>query len=98
MNIKPAQGRILLKKETTANITKSGFYLPETAVDAQKSLEKGKVIACGPWVEGIDCASVTEGSDVLYVKWSASEVEYNGEKYDLIRYEDVAAIINEQAL
>jgi len=32
------------------------------------------------------------------VKWSASEVEYNGEKYDLIRYEDVAAIINEQAL
>lgn len=87
------QGQILVVKEPITNMTKSGFYLPDTA--AEKALEKGTVISCGAWVEGVDCTKIVEGSKVLYVKWAASDIETDDEKYQLIRYEDVKAVMED---
>jgi len=85
------QGRIVVKVIKEEDTTKSGFYLTET--DKEKDLVKGKVVRCGSFVDGIDCSSVTEGSIVLYVKWAASNIESGDESYNLIRYEDVVAVM-----
>ncbi len=92
----PMQGYVILKKDTPENVTSNGFYLPESA--AEKDLSSGKVFLCGKEVEGVDSKDITEGATVLFVKWAASELEFEGEKYQLIRYEDVKLVIKDETV
>lgn len=95
-NIYIPLGHIIIKKDPVENVTKTGFFLPETA--AEKDLTSGTVIACGPRIpDDIYSHPIVEGTKVLFVKWAASDFEYEGEKYQIIRYEDVRlGILNEK--
>ncbi len=89
MNIKPVGERVLLKPVLEEEKTKGGIYIPESARENNK---KGKVIAVGKDKEGKDLP-LKKDAVVLYSGYSNEEIELDGEKYVIVDYKDIIAII-----
>ena len=66
-----------------------GIIIPDTA--KEKPLQ-GKVIAAGTGTKDEEMV-LKAGDVVLYGKYSGTEVEFEGEKYLIMRQSDVLAII-----
>lgn len=89
MNIKPLADRVLVKPATAEEKTVSGIIIPDTA--KEKPL-KGEVIAAGKGTKDEEMV-VKKGDNVLYGKYSGTEIEVEGEKYLIMRQSDILAII-----
>ena len=74
--------------------TMGGILLPDTA---QKKSQKGVVVAVGSGKmteEGKRLPlEVKEGDEVLFAKYSGTEIEDKGEKYLLLSERDILAIL-----
>lgn len=88
MNIKPLADRVLVLP-TAAEEKVGGIIIPDTA--KEKPL-RGKVIAAGNGTKDEEMV-LKEGDEVLYGKYSGTELEYEGTKYLIMRQSDVLAII-----
>lgn len=91
--LKPLADRVLIKVEEEETKTKGGILLPDTA---QKKSQKGKVVAVGPGKltdEGkrlpID---VKVGDEVLFAKYSGTDIDENGEHFLLISDRDLLGV------
>ena len=95
MTIKPLSDHILIEPIKEDEKTKSGIFLPETAM--KEKSEQGKVIATGPGKktdEGkIIPLSVKPGDKVLFQKYGPSEIKVDGKEYLIAKEEDILAII-----
>ena len=96
--IVPLHDRVVVEVSTAIEKTKSGIYIPET-VSGERP-ETGKVIAVGPgkWNEDADervPMTVKVGDTVLFSKYGPDEVKIDGEKYLIVREEQILAIIND---
>jgi len=96
MKIKPLYDRVVVKKVEVEQKTAGGIILPDTA---KEESQVGEVVAVG---EGrilengeIRPLKVKEGNRVLYSKYAGNEVELDGEKYLIIREEDILAVIED---
>ena len=89
MNIKPLADRVLIKPAAAEEKTLGGIIIPDTA--KEKPLH-GKVIATGKGTKDEDMV-LKAGDEVLYGKYSGTELEFEGEKYLIMRQSDVLAII-----
>ncbi len=96
MKIKPLYDRVVVKKIEMEQKTPGGIILPDTA---KEESQVGEVIAVG---EGklledgkLLPLKVKVGQKVLYSKYAGSEVEIDGEKYLVMREEDILAIVEE---
>ncbi len=96
MKIKPLYDRVVVKKTEVEQKTAGGIILPDTA---KEESQIGEVVAVG---EGrllengeVRPLKVKEGDKVLYSKYAGNEVELDGEKYLIIREEDILAVIEE---
>lgn len=89
MNIKPLADRVLVKP-AAAEEKIGGIIIPDTA--KEKPL-KGEVIAVGNGTKDEEMV-LNVGDTVLYGKYSGTEVELEGEKFLIMRQNDVLAIIN----
>lgn len=88
MNIKPLGDRVLvLPAQAEEKI--GGLIIPDTA--KEKPL-RGKVIATGKGTKDEEM-TLKEGDEVLYGKYSGTELEFEGEKYLMMRQSDVLAVI-----
>jgi chaperonin GroES len=95
MAIKPLGDRILLKVLEAEGKTRGGIYLPDTA---KEKPQEGEIIAVG---EGqtlengtVKKPAVKKGDRVLFGKYSGTEVSTKkGEKYLIVKEEDILAII-----
>jgi chaperonin GroES len=88
MNIKPLADRVLVKP-AAAEEKIGGIIIPDTA--KEKPL-KGEVISVGNGTKDEEMILKT-GDTVLYGKYAGNELEFEGEKYLIMRQSDVLAVI-----
>ena len=89
MNIKPLADRVLILPAPAEEKTIGGIIIPDTA--KEKPLE-GEVVAVGTGTKD-DEMILKVGDNVLYGKYSGTELEHEGKKYLIMRQSDVVAII-----
>ena len=89
MNIQPLADRVLVVPAPAEERTIGGIIIPDTA--KEKPL-KGEVVAVGNGTKDEDMI-VKVGDTVLYGKYAGTELEYEGEKYLIMRQSDVLAIL-----
>ena len=93
-DIQPLDDRILVKRLEAEEKTVGGIVLPDTA---KEKPQKGEVVAAGPG-KMLDSGkraqlSVKVGDEVLFGKYSGTEVKVSGEEYLIMRESDVLARI-----
>ncbi|MCQ2370326.1 MAG: co-chaperone GroES [Paludibacteraceae bacterium] len=89
MNIKPLADRVLIKPDAAEEKSAGGIILPDSA--KEKPL-RGKVMATGNGTKDEEMV-VKAGDAVLYGKYAGTEIEFDGEKYLIMRQSDILAII-----
>ena len=90
MNIKPLADRVLIQPTAAEEVTMSGIIIPDSA--KEKPL-RGKVLAVGNGTKD-EPMILKEGDEVLYGKYAGTEIEFEGEKYLIMRQNDVFAVIS----
>ena len=88
MNIKPLADRVLVLP-ASAEEKVGGIIIPDTA--KEKPLN-GKIVAVGNGTKDEEMV-LQAGDEVLYGKYSGTELEFEGEKYLIMRQSDVLAVI-----
>lgn len=89
MNIKPLADRVLILPVPAEEKTIGGIIIPDTA--KEKPLQ-GKVVAVGNGTKDEEMV-IAVGDQVLYGKYAGSELEFEGEKYLIMRQSDVLAVL-----
>ncbi len=89
MNIKPLADRVLIQPMAAEEKTIGGIIIPDTA--KEKPLQ-GTVVAVGNGTKDEEMV-IAVGDQVLYGKYSGTELEFEGEKYLIMRQSDVLAIL-----
>jgi len=94
MKLKPLDDRIIIKQSEAEEKSAGGILLPETA---KEKPQIGKVVAVGPGNILDDGKrgkmSVKKKDEVIYAKYSGSDVEIDGEKYVILKESDVLGIV-----
>ena len=90
MSIRPLSDRVLIEPTAAEEVTMGGIIIPDSA--KEKPL-KGKVIAVGNGTKDEEMV-LKAGDEVLYGKYSGTEIEYEGVKYLMMRQSDVLAVID----
>ena len=94
MNLKPLHDRVVVKPTEAEEKTAGGIIIPDTA--KEKPME-GRVVAAGPGVRGEDGKlhplDVKKGDQILYGKWSGTEVKLNGDDLLIMKESDIMGII-----
>ncbi len=94
MKLKPLDDRIVIKQSEAEEKTTGGIILPDTA---KEKPQIGKIVATGSG-KLLDNGkrskmSVKKKDEVLYAKYSGSDVEIDGEKYVILRESDILGIV-----
>ena len=94
MKLRPLDDRVIVKPSEAEEKTAGGIVLPDTA--KEKPLT-GKVIATGPGklMDNGKRAemAVKKNDEVIFGKYSGTEVELDGKKYSILRETDILGII-----
>ena len=93
MKIKPIFDRVVLLLKEADKETKSGIILP-TASQEKSQLATVVAIGEGGMVDGKEVKmAVKVGQEVLYSKYSGTEITFEGKKYIVLKQNDILAII-----
>ena len=93
MTIKPLADRVVIKMVEAEETTKSGIIL---TASAQEKPSIAEVVAVGPGgvVDGKEVKmEVKVGDQVIYSKYSGTEVKLDDEEYIIVKQSDILAII-----
>lgn len=95
IKFRPTDDRVLLEPVEADDTTAGGIILPDAA---REKPQRGVVIAAGPG-KLLDSGargemSVKVGDEVFYGKYSGTEVEFNDDKFVVLRENDILAIID----
>jgi chaperonin GroES len=94
MKLRPLGDRLLVLRLEEGEVKKGGIIIPDTA---KEKPQRGKVIAVGNGRvndEGKKIAmEVKAGDQILFGKYSGSEIKMEGEEYLILREEDVLGIV-----
>ena len=92
--IQPLADRILIEPLEAEEKTAGGIVIPDSAKEKQ---QKGKVIAVGKGRtndEGkVTPLEVKVGDQVLYGRYSGTEIKMGGGEYLIVKEEDILAIL-----
>lgn len=89
MTIKPLADRVVVKSVEAEEKTEGGIILTGTAKEKPQVAE---VIAVGPGSKEVEMY-VKVGDKVITGKYSGTEVKFDGEKYTIVKQEDILAIV-----
>ena len=89
MNIKPLADRVLILPAPAEEKTIGGIIIPDTA---KEKPQQGTVIAVGSGKKD-EPMEVKKGDQVLYGKYSGTEVTVDDKKYLIVRQSDILAIL-----
>ena len=87
--IKPLADRVLIEPKEAETKTASGIYIPDTA---KEKPQQGTVIAAGPGKKDEPMEDKV-GDQVLYGKYSGTEVTVEDKKYLIVKQSDILAIL-----
>ena len=94
LNLKPLGDRLIVEPTESEEVTASGIILPETAKERP---QQGKVLAAGPGRRDEDGKriemDVKAGDNVLFAKYSGTEVKMEGKKLLILKETDILAIV-----
>lgn len=88
MNIKPLADRVLVLP-AQAEEKVGGIIIPDTA---KEKPQHGTIVATGNGTKDEEMV-LKEGDEVLYGKYSGTELEVEGTKYLIMRQSDVLAVV-----
>ena len=94
MKIRPLHDRVLIKRTEEERTSPGGIVIPDNAAEKPvkgevKAVGKGKILENGD-VRPLD---VKVGDQVLFGKYSGTEVKIDGEDLLVMREEDVMAVL-----
>jgi chaperonin GroES len=94
MDLKPYRDRIVIKPRPQEEKTKGGIYLPDTA--SKERPVEGEVVAVGSGRRTEKGQTLPlelkVGDKIIYSEFAGSEVKIEGEKFVILREEDVLAV------
>lgn len=94
MNIKPLHDRVIIKRIEEEKTSAGGIVIPDTAAEKPT---RGKVIAVGNGKVNkdgkIQPLDVKVGDEVLFGKYSGTDVKISGQDYVVVKEEDIIGII-----
>ena len=95
MEVRPLHDRVLVRRSSEEEKSKGGIIIPDTA--KEKPIQ-GLVISVG---QGRACddgkvkpLDVKKGDQVLFGKYSGTEIKINGEELLMMREEDILGVVN----
>ena len=89
MNVKPLADRVLVKPAAAEEKTIGGIIIPDSA--KEKPLQ-GEVLAVGNGTKDEQMV-LKVGDRVLYGKYAVTELELEGEKFIIMRQNDILAVV-----
>jgi len=89
VNIKPLADRVLVEPAAAEEKTASGIIIPDTA---KEKPQRGNVVAVGTGKKD-EPLTVKAGDQVLYGKYSGTEITIEGKDYLIMRESDIFAIV-----
>ena len=94
INFRPLGDRVLVKRLEEELKSPGGIVIPDSAAEKPA---RGKVLAAGPGKKTEDGKikplDVQIGDDVLFGKYSGTEIKLNGEEYLVMREEDIMGVV-----
>ena len=91
-NLRPLDDRIVVQPLEAEAMTAGGILLPDTA---KEKPQRGTVVAVGPGKLLEDGSrgemAVAVGDEVIYGKYSGSDISVGNEEYKILRESDVLA-------
>ena len=94
MNIRPLHDRIIVKRTEEERMSSGGIVIPDSATEKPS---KGEVVAVGngKHLENgeIRILDVKAGDQILFGKYSGTEVKVDGEDLLVMKEDDVMAVI-----
>lgn len=94
MKLQPLHDRVLVEPTEAEEKTESGIYIPDTAKEKQ---QKGRIIAVGKGrvnEEGkLVPLEVKVDDQVIYGRYSGTEIKIKGTDYLILKEEDILGII-----
>ena len=93
MEIQPLHDRLVVKRIEAEEIVKGSIIIPDTAKEKPQSgvvmaIGKGKILENGTRIE----MTVKEGDQILFAKYSGTEIKLDGEEYLILREDEVLAV------
>jgi chaperonin GroES len=93
--LKPLADHVVVEIVTKEEKTASGIYLPDTA--SKEKPQTGKVVAVGAGKvtdNGTRVApEVKAGDEVVFAKYSGTEVKLDGKEYLILSERDILAVV-----
>jgi chaperonin GroES len=89
VKIKPIADRVVVEPAEAETKTVGGIIIPDTA---KEKPQRGKVIAVGDGKKD-EPMTVKVGDNVLYGKYSGTEVSIDGKDFLIMRESDIYAIV-----
>lgn len=90
LKIQPLADRVVVQAADAEEKTAGGLYIPDTA---KEKPQKGKVVAVGTGKKD-EPITVKVGDEVLYGKYSGTEINIDGKDLLMMRESDLYAILN----
>ena len=94
LKLKPIGDRVIVQRLGSAEKSKGGLYLPDSA---QEKPQEGKVIAVGSGKTLKDGKvvplSVKAGDRIIFGKYSGSEIKVDDKEYVFLNEDDILAIV-----
>ncbi len=94
MNFRPLHDRVVVRRLESAEKTKGGIIIPETA---QEKPQEGEIVAVGSGARDesgkLVALDVKAGDKVLFGKWSGTEVKIDGKDLLIMKESDIMGVI-----
>ena len=94
LKLKPIGDRVIVQRLGSAEKSKGGLYLPDTA---QEKPQEGKVIAVGSGKTlkngKVIPLAVKPGDKIIFGKYSGSEIKVDEKEYVFLSEDDILAIV-----
>jgi chaperonin GroES len=96
LKLKPIGDKVIVQRLGSAEKTKTGLYLPDTA---QEKPQEGRVVAVGSGRTLKDGKvvplTVKPGDRIIFGKYSGSEIKLEDKEYVFLGEDDILAIVTE---
>ena len=94
MTFRPLHDRVVVKRLEGEEKTKGGIIIPDSA---KEKPQEGKIIAVGPGARDesgkLVPLDLKVGENILFGKWSGSEVKIDGEDLLIMKESDVLGVV-----
>tara|TARA_R110002096_G_scaffold152824_14_gene316169 strand:- start:6192 stop:6479 length:288 start_codon:yes stop_codon:yes gene_type:complete len=94
MNLRPLNDRVIIKRVEEEAVSAGGIVLPDSA---KEKPSRGEVLAVGKGATNSKGErtpmAVKVGDNVLFGKYSGSEVEVDGDELLVMREDDIIAVV-----